>query len=590
MFQHKNKIVKVLLALSAVGLLAGCSEIEAKPSNYDDAIILDEAGEKVDVYKNLMGELYDAIAKGQNDRVKEEFIKVVCNEQFGTYAELKELAEGKDTVAEMDMTKVNAFVENHKKVYVRESDEKLVEPSGKSLEQIRAQRVLDTYKDLYKRINEALYNEVTSSSYVDDGIFSEKAYAYAKYADFYNVSVDRGDFFKGYTTALDTPLTEEDVTGLISLDNYADYIEKKIVPQIMKDKIVEEYIFNNYYSTLGRAYARNVDIVKLTSPSDDVSLQTLPFAVMRAYVDKAVYTADSGLTFKNLENAWRGFEGLDKDGNIVGLDAKELAILEAAGMEIVEVKDDQNVTLYKYGKTTKLGILLEKWNLVKDIDVDAERYPDGEEGTNGKVSAALALFTGSNTYPKEVGYKKELASLSDDKFTEDGWFVKSNGLSDYPSDSIRSRLFNIIVSNNLDSDLTMETAAPTQEFAKQFDQTKQYVRYINKNYYLVPDKYELNSFAYNMIIVDGSNYYMVQINEAPSTSKLNLEHGYAVSDAHRADPLFAERTALEIAKVLSNKDTYTNKAYASYLKDYEIIYHDQALLDYFKEQFPELFE
>ena len=600
MSQHKNKIITGLFALSCVSMLAGCSDIEARIVDYDEPIIVNkDDSSKVDVYENFLGDLYDAIAKGQNDRVFEEFLKAVINDQFGSYEELRTLAGGKASATDLDAEATKAFIEKHAKVYKRESDEKLAETYGTTVDAIRIERVFNTYKDIFERINKSFYSDITSSTYAEDGVFSEKTYAYAKYADFYKVSIDRTDFFKGNVTAMlnNGTLTKENVSAVLDVTKYDDYVLRSLAPKVMKEKIVEEYLYSNYYSTLGRSYARKVQLIKLTASSDDASLLTVPYNVMRSYVENVVYNTASTLTFKNLQNAWRGFKGLDVNGNIVDLDDAEKAILTSAGLTasgVYKYKVGDEEKTFNYFPETQVGILLDKWNLVKGDEVDGNRYPDGEEGSNGKVSAALTLFTGSNAYPKAVGLKKELAKVAEEKYLEDGWYVKNGGLTSYPDDSIRSRLFNINVSNNLDDkDIIskMETTKPTA-VPEGFDQTKQYVRYINNRYYLIPDKYETDSFAYNMVIIDGTNYYMVQVEEAPSTSKLNLEKGYATyKDAMKKDsPLFTEKVATEVAKVLSNKDSYTNNAYASYIEDYSVTYHDQSLLDYFKEKFPELFE
>ena len=191
---------------------------------------------------------------------------------------------------------------------------------------------------------------------------------------------------------------------------------------------------------------------------------------MKTYVELGLYKKNSNtrgtpvaieLNFENLENAWRGFKGLNKDGSIKGLDTNEQTLLEQAGFEQTSInlgtaESPVNVTYYK---DTQLGILLEKWKLVAGDEVDGERYPDGVEGASGKVSSALNLFTNNNTYPKEVGLKKEIAKIAKEDYTNDGWFAKNGGLTDYPTDSIRNRLFNINVSKNIGS-IEPETVTP----------------------------------------------------------------------------------------------------------------------------------
>lgn len=590
MFQMKSKkFLTAILALSAVGMLAGCDDIVALPANYEEPILKNEDDSKLDVYDNMMGLLYDSVVGSKNDTVLNEFIDIISKDQYGEWSEINSICKDKD-ITTIDAAAADAFIAKHEKMFKRESDASLATSTGSTVEVIARQRLLNLYDAIWERIYNSLYSEVSSSTYTKDGKFLEIKFAYAHFGELYKVNLQRNDWKSGYVIP---ELSKKDnVKALIKLDgnDYDDYITRKILPTLFRDKLVEEYLYNNYYSTLGRSYARKVNTIKISAPSDNKDKQDLPFTIMKSYVNKYVYT-ESDVTLDDLANAWRGFQGLNADGTIKDLDAQEIIILINAGLSQTKTTTLPSGASYTYYVNTELGTLLDKWDLVKDITVDGDRTPDGEEGTNGKVSAALNLFTGNNAYPKSVGFAKELATLSAKDYTNDGWYVKNGGLTDLPADSIRNRLFNINVSNNVDDEsITNETGLPSEDFINSFDQTKQYVRKINGKYYLIPDKFEKSSFATNMIIVNGSDYYIVNVEEAPSTSKLNLDSGYAKMDSHKNEPLFTEKVAFEIAKVLGNKDSYTNSAYASYIKEYSIAFHDTSIYDYFKEKFPELFE
>ena len=97
----------------------------------------------------------------------------------------------------------------------------------------------------------------------------------------------------------------------------------------------------------------------------------------------------------------------------------------------------------------------------------------------------------------------------------------------------------------------------------------------------------------NFVIHDDgtSSFYIVNVEEAPSTSKLNRENtdtGYIAMDP--AEPLKSEGFAREISRVLGTRDSYKNDAYASYIELYSVAYHDTSIYDYFKSEYPELFE
>ncbi|HOC81315.1 MAG TPA: hypothetical protein PKK21_05535, partial [Bacilli bacterium] len=81
-----------------------------------------------------------------------------------------------------------------------------------------------------------------------------------------------------------------------------------------------------------------------------------------------------------------------------------------------------------------------------------------------------------------------------------------------------------------------------------------------------------------------STYYIIKVKEAVSTSKLSRLSDNSYPTLERED------IAKEVTHVLSAKDSYINNAYESYIKLYSVIYHDTTIYDYFKEQFPDLFD
>ena len=103
----------------------------------------------------------------------------------------------------------------------------------------------------------------------------------------------------------------------------------------------------------------------------------------------------------------------------------------------------------------------------------------------------------------------------------------------------------------------------------------------------------INQKDYETVIFNDTSshtYYIVNVEEAPSTSKLNRENkdtGYIATDAN---VLKSESFAREISRVLGTRESYKNDAYASYIELYSVAYHDTTIYDYFKAEYPELFE
>lgn len=568
----KNKALLGAIACAVTFGLAGCDSIAALPANYESPVVLNEDGAKTDVYDNLMGVLYDAITGGKTDKVLNEFIKIVANDQFGSFKDLKAAVESgnKETVKE--------FVSKHKGVYVSKNDEVLAEKFATTVDEIQYKRVCGFYEQILKRINKAFYGEIESGSYSKDSKFYEIRLAYAHAAELFDIKdLDNpaAEWYAGYLTP---DFRKDDVTAFIHFDRYEDYIERRIVPEIYKELLVEQYLMDEKYSTLGRAYGREVNIIKLTR---DDKFKSVPSTMMNKFVDdKILNTTSSDVDFEFLANVWRGFDNMKSSGEIVPLTSEEKAFLVNCGYTAKSftqyVEDGTNVT-FDYFSETQLGMILDEYNLI----VENSRYVSEE------ASAAQSKFTNSNSYPKEIGLRLELAKLALADYTTDGWYVKNGGLSELPED-IRNRLFNISVSSDIDH---FEAEEMETQNKHEYDSSK-FVRYINNNYYLTPAKSESSSEnPRNFVIFENGNYYLVQIKEAVSSSKLDVDGDNGYTSIRKADgEMFTESCAREIANQLGTKESYANNAYSKYIKEYSITYHDSSIYDYFKSKFPELFE
>ncbi len=577
MTRNKRK-AGLLLVLAASFLLTGCDSFEALPIRYNDDIVVNEDDTKIDVYDNIMGVLYDNISSNKKDDVLNNFIEIVAKDQFGTYSEIKDL------VAENDDTKIKAFIDSHKAVYWNEKkatldgtevteDEFLATKFEKKVDEIRKARFLNFYNSLNEKINETFYTQITSKDYNDTtGKFEEKRLAMAHYSEGYSIDVNNSELTwkEGYVT---TSLKKEDVSSLISFDGrYDDYIERNIMKTVYKDKLVEQYLLDNNYSTLGRAYGRKVNIIKLTR--DDKNKE-LPSKLLKAYATNYI-EAGKDIDFETVANAWRGFRGVElKDGHLVAipLSDDEVELLKAAGLEEKTITNEDGTT-YSTGifEETQFGQLVEKYTNAIAAEGKRSDYRTDEENT------AWNDLTSNGTRSIETGFNIKLAELALNDYTTDGWYVKNGGLTDLP-DAIRNRLFNINVSNELDKVTDSYT----------YNQTD-YLRKVGSHYFLTPAASEAGD-NYNYIIYNESSSYIIEVEEAVSTSKLNIDgkDSYVVNKKGN-DPLFSETIAHKLAETLGTKDSYINNAYSSYIEEYSLVYHDSTIYDYFKEKYPELFE
>ena len=619
-----KKLLAGVCALSAAFILASCDPISAVPTNYDEAIV---SGLSADDENNKIGKIYDSVATDRNTKIVSDLLDGVAKGRFGSYKEIKDAAAS-------DEAKL-AYVNKYSKVFHRDGDDKY---EGISKEDVRKNRFNIFYNDIKDRINEFFYNEITSGSYNDDeGRFDESKLWFAHYYEFYDLQElpDGASWNKFFVT---NELTKTNAYDEFLHDLYSNsaegargYIEEKVFPQILKDKLVEEYVYNNNYSALGRAYARKVNYIKVSYEND-----VTPWKMLKNFGDKYVASIDPlGPNFEIITKAIKGFDKVGSfkagtDDGILPLSTSTDEVAVAAQKLLVDTLGEDSsafvtiensekhmshytlnsVQLIKpgsYYKETKLGELIVSYEKAIKAE-ESGRFPLASE------KAELDKFTSSGK-SKAYGLREKLISLSKEDYTTDGWFVKNGGLSELPS-ALRDRLFNINTANSLDDGSLVYEAkidTPTKEgdiwhyplgyYEKEVSdgaivkdvKRAPYMRNINGNKFVIPAKsqaYADNQYNYVYQDVDGKAFYIVLVEEAPSTPKLNLESATSYSKLleTKGDVFKTEEIAKAVSKVLGTKDSYIKDAYTEILKGYEFTFYETSLYEHFKSEYPDLFE
>ena len=598
-----NKFIKGLFALSAGFLLASCDPVQALPTNHAESIVVNlEDKSSIDVKDNDLLQIYNLIESGKNEEVVSLILREIAEKKFGTFKELYEAMED-STGAKRD-----AFIAAHKD-YFGEDEHKVT-------------RFEDFAKDMGIRISESFYNEISSGSYNDeDGKFSEEKLYNAKRYELYDLhkldaSVADDKAVIDNKFYVDKEITKDNAFDFLAGKYYnfeegkRGYIEEKVYPEILKNKLVESYIYDNNPASLGRAYARKINYIKVSYEEEFASLWKMLKAFSADYIEKEA----GKLNFELITSAVKGFtefqtiEEFDvEDGkvektlmvnNIYSIteptETSVKGLLNAAAggeenVEYIEVKEEDKAN-YEYGtsivlvkpgkyyKDTKLGKILESY---ADA-IEAEKA--GRFATSAQ-KAELDKFTGEGK-SKEYGLMQKLISLAKEDYTTDGWVLKNGGATELPS-AIRDRLFNIKVANILDD----ETKLPEETTIGEYDE-KNYVRNINGNKLVLSS--EASSFEnehYNYIHqdVDGKAFYMVSVEEAPSTAKLNKDSKTAYKDVDgNVDTVKIEQLSRQVAKVLGTKDSYIKDAYTDMLKNYEFKFYDTSLFEYLNSEYPDL--
>jgi hypothetical protein len=551
MVNKKKGLLLTLVAASAF-VLTSCNEVTALPKFYEDPIIINNDGTKTDVYQNIMSLIYDALTSSSDNpkKVLDEMMHVIAVDQFGSFAEVEELAAKDANAAE-----VRSFIDAHANVYRDENDTEGEKVANEFARLVHFKDTMDY------RIKEVFHDAATGGSYSKRSRFDEEKYAVSLAGDLYDIEGVFEDATIWYKDVLITPDVEvEEIVNFIHIDRYQDYIERGILPRLYREKLVEQFLYDTNYSSLGRTYAREVEYIKIVN---NEAYPSAAKSLINAFVDKYILdvNATDEVDFEVLANAWRGID----------LSPAAVTLLETAFPGASVPVTDADVIAQLDGPTsyypqTQFGSIAKDYLKITD-----DRF------TND--TGIEADFTNNNAYTKQVGLTIKSDSLKLEDYTNDGWYVKSGGLSELP-EAIRSRLFNINVANEVDS--------TEEEDATHNYESGQYVRNLRGEYYLTPTTSEQGTDVRkdNFVIYDisSSTYYIIKVKEAVSTSKLSRLSDSSYPTLERED------IAKEVTHVLSAKDSYINNAYESYIKLYSVMYHDTTIYDYFKEQFPDLFD
>lgn len=516
----KNKLKATAIALTAV-FLVGCTEITISPTDNDGEIL---AGLVTELEKNVNSVVYDALRDGGNltQRTLEDVMFLIAEDRLGNYSELLLSNDADDQV--------------------------LVEK-------------------IERRINVKMYDLIASGQFETRNLFSEERFAYSIEKQLYELNREANDpwvvdfiFPPRNTELIESGIILEDA---IHLEYYEDYIENNLLPKIYRELLVETYLIDQDYSSLGRSYARRVNYVALKVSSE------YPEAVkylMDTFIDQYILAEDANevADLELLARAWRGVdtsEGADDRDFIFEFDSPEYNLLADAGL----VGEGVYRTLY--------GEILERFSKI---------VPENPLLTDKSIESE---FTGNGQYTPETGLAIRRNELTKRDFTTDGWHVKNGGLGSLPA-SIRDRVFNIGVANAIDriSDENDNVQNP---------ETSDFLRKINGLSYLIPQTSQQND-ARNFLLYDANSttYYIVQVLEAVNTTKMNASETSTTNyDSIEGDD-GEKRTLIagEIAKILGVREASINASNLHWLKLADLNFHDQTIYDFFKERFPTLYD
>ena len=590
-----NKFSKIL-ALSVLGVFAltACDEVVAKPTQYEEPLITTPESLSEEIYNNIASVVYDNIHEGGiGGEVLNQVLYLYAVNAFGPYngnvvvnnTKTSDLL-GSITLKEAatDPSKTETFVKNHKAYWDTDRKDATTPMTTSEKERVEAK-----YNTIEERIAEEMYNKISGGAYTDRHVFSEKKFLQGLRGSLESVS-NPSEVTEYYETQILPAVEPEEVFGNYLHRAYYDsdnntYVVDEVVPGIYRQLLAEQYLLEETYNTLGRSYARKVNIIKFNNndnyPNAAYYLaKELVSEINAAPTDYAVgKIASIGLLnrFKQYSNAQVG---------VIGELGELSTILSTAGLvgrdeAYPALSAELKAELGYFYTGTSYGDLAEKYIKMKDV---------AQYGVNSEYEST---FTNSGAYPVYVGLQQETLSLKENDYTTTGWYVKNGGLTDLP-ESIRSRLFNIGVATGV-KETAEDKAAMERSYKdgawKESEDENAYVCRINGHNYLKTASRVKGDSIDNDILhydADSKTYYIVEIEQAVSSSKLSKtsERNYA----HTLGDEAMQEIINEVAKIIGKGESYSTLATKKYLKAMDISYHDESVYDYFKENYPELFD
>ena len=624
---RKNILKISALALLGAFTLTSCSDdIIAKPADYDNnSPVITIEGFNGTIYNNNFTDIYDSIRDGSlaqdvldsllyqysisvfGNYNKVTAAKIGDEEHPNPYGEitLKAAVAGLNADATSGNDNTKKFIKEHSAYWTKNKAGDRVDDNNKVVDKdaepskSEYARLNNKWKTIEKRIAEKLYAAISGGSYSDRNIFKEEKYLRALAADIENnvrAASANPDLFEGILTSkvedyqvftvktecLDATKGEDfilhrqnyqsnaDLNQEESVEQDATYVEDKIIPEIYRQLLVEQYILDESYDTLGRTSARHIDVLAIAKNSEYAKGAV---NLMNTFVNDTIFdsarTTDITLdNFKVVSNAWVGAFMSDKANH-----QEEYNLMKKAVPEY-----EQTNAVGEYFQGTAYGDMMEELEKIS---------------ANPKLSENESTYTNSGAYTWETGRDIKTAELQLKDYTSTGWYVKSVGVSTLP-DSLKNQLFDINVANALNGDKCVEYSydATTQKWGTNEDAgNTNLINVVGK----VKDQYFLrntsriagNPVESDILFESDGTYYIVLVQDAIRSKNLNKAN-YAEASAAELDKL--ETYINEIVQLVADNDTYQNLSKKHWMKKMDIKFHDTVVYDYFKSTFPEIFE
>ena len=603
-----TKLSKKLLLVALLGVfgLTACDDDVA--SYPKDGEILPPVQEGTKIYNNELSEIYESIRDGSlASDVLDKLLYEYANTIFGRYTAkapsystnesneqtLKAVVEGGDLAAQQ------AYVKAHKAYWPGATIPE--NPTDAELATAVA-KLQAIYESVEGRIAKAMYAKISGGAYSEHNLFSERKFLASLYFDGKKVAkydeVPATDLSEDLIISPEVEEEEVFTKGILHVQHYySDTNTYAIDENIYRELLTEQYITDESYTTLGRSYARKVNVLSLTVDSDNKA--DVP-ALVNYLVNNIIASKDGANKLTIAADDRHGEEAVKTLYSTVSKIMKGLPEYFKDGEEEYDplaktIVDDLYTDFGLYGNTAELTALdSTKYLTSTAYGSMMKDYLKIKEDLVTTDSTIESSFTGSGEYTVAQGkiYKEREIELK--SYTTKGWHLKNGGLSSLP-ETIRNRLFNLSVASALDSDSLVDRTSAEWDYDAEEVKNK-YVAKVNGAYWLKAETVEDKTSNKDLYFYDSSSstYYFVQIVEAVNPAKLSVDgtgrYAALYKEGEVNNDILQETIAREVCEQVATLSSYSGLAKDHWLKEMALEYHDTTIYDYFKENYPDLFD
>ena len=444
-------------------------------------------------------------------------------------------------------------------------------------------------RNVYEQLYDVVLPGVTDEKTLTDILYDNPTYEdhYKSTQGAFDGFVDTVEDKNGLTNGVlidgtyntNTAEGRDKIKEVLHVNYYLDYINNTIVPGIIENLLVEQYIFEQQYTAIGNTQSRKVNYITIAD-NDEKNANAFMTDFIKKYITTSDATNQALSTeekFDIVSTAWKGI-GFEIESNE---SAKTLAINRFGnptddnpshgldghnGAENYESyyatfeNDETNKKYFTYYENTEFADLVEQYSTLTN-----------DPATNNSTNYETFTTIDSHNYDPVVGFAIKTDELIIKDFTTNGWQTRDD--SSLP-DAVKNKLYSFSLVNEWNS--TLDTDA-------QFIGAYIYQDPVTKKSYLRKDAF--SSTEDSILWKDGDNFYVVEIEDIVTPSLVSIE-----VNMDSAEKVARENKARTIGYSLASGDTYTTNAITYYLEQCNINYHDQDVYDYFNTTYPDLFD